>query len=333
MRIARAVAIGTLLSVGPLVSSGPVPQFDLRAAFERAGIVIIGRVGLVISGGSKLVTVGQEQVAGHEKHALVTVLEQLKGPATPSEITVSYGLPDAPSGVANIVVGSRLLFLSKHGAQYEVADPYYPSVPAQPPSERQPEAGLERAAVAIASLISNPSADPGEKVLALSALEGGLYPRALDLIRPATKDDNAAVQIGAMVDLVEAGDGIALQQACSVLLGPGTGVPGYLLHNLTYAVSIGRFVSGNVDALSLLLKAPEAETRRAAAQALWHVSDLTALKPLSSALSDGDSEVRYYAVRGLAELANQPEWTPSIPEFESNENRYLQHWKEWAAQH
>jgi hypothetical protein len=332
MRTAILAVMGMLLAFQHVVSAVPVPRFDLRAAFERADIVVIGQVHSVVLAGSKIVTVGQEQLEGQERHAAVTVLEQFKGPTTPSEITVIYAVPDAASGVADLIPGTRLLFLKAVGGQYEVADPYYPSVAAQPAAGSQPQTALERAAVAIASVVRNPSADPSEKVLALSALEGGIYPSAIDLIRPATRDANTAVRIGALVDLLEAGDEGALQQACSVLLESRANVPSYLLHNLNYAISMGRFVSTDVDTLALLLKAPETETRRAAAQALWHVSDPATLKPLSRALTDSDRDVRYYAVRGLAALANQPEWTPSIPEFERNEGHYLQHWKGWTAQ-
>jgi HEAT repeat protein len=181
--------------------------------------------------------------------------------------------------------------------------------------------------------VSNPSSDPAEKVLALSALEGGSFPTALELIRASAQDANTVVRIGALVDLLEAGDGDALRQACPLLLSSGTSVPDYLLHNLAYAISVGKFHSRNVDTLAALLKAPETETRRAAAQALWHVSDPMTSKSLLGAITDSDQDVRYYAVRGLAELANQPEWAPSIPEFESHEDRYIQHWREWGSQH
>ena len=329
----RAAAIGTLLALTQTASAVPVPRFDLRKAFDRADIVVVGRVTSVTVVGSKLFTIGQQQFEGQEKKAAVTVKEQLTGPAIPNEITVTYGLPDAPSGVTDIVLGTRLLFLKVAGAHYGVADPYYPSMPAYLASDGQATAPLDRGATAIASVVRDPDATPADKVVALSALEGVLYPKALNIIRSATSDTNIAVQIGALVDLLEAGDSSALQQASAVLLGSHGNIPSYLLHNVTYAISVGRFASASINTLSVLLTAQETETRRAAAQALWHMLDPAAVKSLASALADGDREVRYYAVRGLAALADQPEGGPSIPEFYNNEQHYLQHWKEWVAEH
>ncbi len=332
MTILRASTIGAVLTLALTLGAAPIPRFDLRIAFDRAEIVVIGRVSSVTVVGPNLVAIGQQQVQGRDKKAVVTVEEQLKGPVVPQEVTVTYGLPDAPSGVADIVPGTRLLFLNVAGAQYGVADRYYPSLPARRTTEGHAATALDRAAIAIASVVRDPDAAPAEKVVALSALEGAPYPSALNIIRTATSDANIVVQIGALVDLVEAGDASALQQTSLVLRRSHQNVPNYLLHNVTYAISVGRFDSASVDTLALLLTSQETETRRAAAQALWHMVDPAAKKSLASALADSDREVRYYAVRGLAALANQPEWEPSIPEFDGNEQRYLQHWKEWVAE-
>jgi hypothetical protein len=196
-----------------------------RKAFDRADIVVIGRVTSVTVVGSKLFTIEQQQFEGQEKKAAVTVKEQLTGPATPNEITVTYGFPDTPSGVTDIVLGTRLLFLKVAGVRYGVADPYYPSLPAYHAADGQPTAPLDRAATGIASVVRDPDATPADKVVALSALEGFLYPKALNIIRSATSDTNIAVQIGALVDLLEAGDSSALQQASAVLLGSHGNIP------------------------------------------------------------------------------------------------------------
>jgi HEAT repeat protein len=54
-----------------------------------------------------------------------------------------------------------------------------------------------------------------------------------------------------------------------------------------------------------------------------------ALNALSAAIDDADRDVRYRAVAGLAELAGENDWLPSMPEFIANETRYLEHWRAW----
>ena len=85
-----------------------------------------------------------------------------------------------------------------------------------------------------------------------------------------------------------------------------------------------------MPSLTRLLGAQETETRRAAAAALAHSGSRAALEPLSLALNDADAQVRYNAVVGLADLTGQSDWRPNMDVFQSEEDKYLAHWKDWA---
>jgi len=70
--------------------------------------------------------------------------------------------------------------------------------------------------------------------------------------------------------------------------------------------------------------------RRAAAAALRHTQADGAIGPLSMALEDSDREVRYQAVLGLATITGQNEWSPTLDQFEREEQHYLSYWREWV---
>ena len=88
-----------------------------------------------------------------------------------------------------------------------------------------------------------------------------------------------------------------------------------------------------VPELTKLLNAKEDKTREAAAEALRHIGSPSAIEPLKRALSDSDQRVRYYAVVGLATIAGQKDYLPNIPDFQKNEAKYSDYWRQWSATH
>jgi len=90
-----------------------------------------------------------------------------------------------------------------------------------------------------------------------------------------------------------------------------------------------------IPALTRLIENPGVAVRRGAAQALRNIGTEAAIEPLSKALYDDDWEVRWLAVMGLAGIAGPDEdgansWYPAYDEFRQNEERYLNHWREWV---
>jgi HEAT repeat protein len=90
-----------------------------------------------------------------------------------------------------------------------------------------------------------------------------------------------------------------------------------------------------IPTLAKLVLAPDVRTRQAALRALGHTKDAAAILPLFKGLEDGDANVRWYAVMGLAELAGEDDeggaWYPDFKTFETNESLYVTHWETWAA--
>lgn len=82
--------------------------------------------------------------------------------------------------------------------------------------------------------------------------------------------------------------------------------------------------------VSPLLRVPDVWIRRGTASFLRDSTSKAAIRPLASAINDEDSEVRYFAISGLADLTGlQP--VPSMDLFEESEAMYLTFWNSWKA--
>jgi HEAT repeats len=89
--------------------------------------------------------------------------------------------------------------------------------------------------------------------------------------------------------------------------------------------------------LSRLMGSSDPQTRRDAAGALRLIGTQAIIGPLSKALHDDDWDVRWMAVIGLASVAGEDEeddqsWYPSQQAYKDNEQRYLDHWRQWVKQ-
>lgn len=99
---------------------------------------------------------------------------------------------------------------------------------------------------------------------------------------------------------------------------------------LLYSIANGITSEKAVSQLVILLGAADPSLHPPAAEGLWHIASSAATGALCRALEDPNPQVRYYVIRALADIERQPEWGPSIPEFEQNGSKYLRHWLEWA---
>ncbi|MGD8241041.1 MAG: HEAT repeat domain-containing protein [Armatimonadota bacterium] len=78
-----------------------------------------------------------------------------------------------------------------------------------------------------------------------------------------------------------------------------------------------------------LTKAPDADVRQAAAQALGNMPSPEAVKALGEALWDGDRMVRYWAIHGLARITRIRGYAPMWSLYEPDEDKYLTFWRKW----
>lgn len=89
-------------------------------------------------------------------------------------------------------------------------------------------------------------------------------------------------------------------------------------------------------ALGRLMKSEDLKVRRGAVQSLRNFDDPAAIEPLLQGLSDSDWEIRWISVMGLADVTGRlgdgkRDWHPSRGDFSTNEQEYLDHWKQWGS--
>jgi HEAT repeat protein len=83
----------------------------------------------------------------------------------------------------------------------------------------------------------------------------------------------------------------------------------------------------DIAVLGNLLNFKQVQFRRLASSALRASSNEAAIPLLITALGDVDSEVRYNAVMGLAEMFDDSKHAPSYKYFLENQDYYIDYWK------
>jgi HEAT repeat protein len=190
------------------------------------------------------------------------------------------------------------------------------------------EEGLERTVNVVGQVLLTSRAAEDRRV-AVRVLSSALTNRATELLRQAAKDRDSVVRMQSISALLNRNDIETLAIAERTLLNPPARTEPYLLDNISAALE-GIKDPQAIPALQRLLRSSNSRTREGAVSALRQMHVMEAVEGLVIALGDNDRDVRYQGVIGLAELTGQNEWAPAIGTFESNEQKYLDHWKEWA---
>jgi HEAT repeat protein len=139
------------------------------------------------------------------------------------------------------------------------------------------------------------------------------------------------VRLNAVAGLLMRNDISGLQSAAEALLGRPAAPLSEVTQNLLAGIAQGVKNPLAVPTLTTLLRQGDDPVRRAAAAALLNTASPGAIDALARALDDGDYQVRYYAVVGLADITGQRGWRPSRDVFRAREASYLSHWKEWRG--
>jgi HEAT repeat protein len=183
----------------------------------------------------------------------------------------------------------------------------------------------------LAEAIRSPSITADQKQQLLFDLQQVRSPLLLSALTSALKSDDKTLQLNAAIALLQRNDLSGMPIAADLLIHGAPSIPAYLMHNLSSA--IGRDVKDPraVPSLTEILReSKDVYARRAAASALRNTGSPTAILALKDALNDNDSQVRYYAVIGLAEITGSPDWRPLLEDFNSRESYYVQHLKDYS---
>jgi len=270
--------------------------------------------------------------------AELAVKNIIKG-STTGRVRVKYVLPESFIGYQGLRRGMRLVFLRKEGANYTTTDPYYPDLPA---IATAPESYVR--------------IEPGEyarsvvrEMLAVIASDSATLAQKSEILRVAYALPSNAEVVTAFKSGVATAKDPELEQRLQgelIRLGDISELP-KIVHTLASHLATENqrvwllYVVGNdlknplaIPALEPLLSSNDNSNREAAAQALWHIADSSALPVLARMLNDTDDQVRFYAVRACADIANEYGWGgPGEEEFHEHEQKYLTHWQDWIKSH
>lgn len=310
-----------------------LPHFRVDDIVNSADLIVIADVNEIRELGPGQPVMFRDQYSqAYVYSAHLSVQRTLKGRAI-DEVTVRYSIPLNSATYRGLMPGTRMVFLRHTGDRYDLADPYYSNFPATLEADDDARSDditqlvlNNLLAVLASSAVS--VADKREILLEDYALPSNEKTRAaLRKALSVSADQEFSQRL--MGELIRLGDLTQLAEAVNLLATDSANQNGRV--SLLYAIRDGIKDARAIPELEPLLSSPDDALREAAAQALWHIASTDAIPALAQKLEDSDEMVRFYAVRGLADIANEDGWGgPTEGEFRDHEQKYLAHWRQWA---
>jgi hypothetical protein len=310
------------------------PALRISELVNQSDAVVVADVSEIKPVGRTSVGFGGVALAAQLYRAEAVALYKLAG-SCQHEFSVEFVLPDTSTGYRSVKTGIRMLFLKKSGTTYNPTSPYYPDFPAVR-FERTEFQGLEGAELVYAELSAvvvsaDASLDDKWEVLRQSfAIPDSNKLFVNDLLVGLQNTADLDLHRRIQAELIGRNDISELQDVCNVLLADTLSAN----QKEVLLFRIGRDLKNEkaVPGLKQLLQSADPQVRVASAQALWHIASAFSIGALTEALNDQNRDVRYYAIRGLADITGELQWGPSLGEYEEHEAKYRQHWLEWASQ-
>ena len=298
---------------------------------RQSDVVVIGRTATSVKAGR----VDVDGVAADVEKNTLRVSFALKGTAAPGdEVEFTFLVPDHPMGYHGVPSNSdRILFLQKAGSFLQVTDPYQPSLPACSDFASYRGELREQIIQGLAAAVACQQLPDENRLEALDSLRGqpGIFITSALSHTLAGTTVGSTLRLSLISELLRRNDIAVLPEAVSVLRSGGNAMPRSVFLNMSFAV--GQLHDERaVPELSTLLKISDVAVRRSAVTALRNAGSPSALAPLAHELWDSDSETRYGAVIGLADITGQSGWRPLESEFRQREDTYLEHWRNWSRE-
>lgn len=304
-----------------------VPSLDVSGLAERSDVVAVGRV-MEVRGVGRTV-IEEDGVSAALMQATLKVDKLLKGDSLVRDLSFHFVLPDAPIGYSGIGKGQYgIFFLDASSSEYRVHDPYHPSLIASPGAPKAGGSDLDQIMAELAHTAVSGSGP--SQVLTVRTLRTLRSAEATAALRRAAGSDDQRTSCAALAALLARGEISVLAESVHRLMHPIPNIDPNSLDDIAYGIREGIKDPEAVSVIEPLLHDPHTIYRLAAVTALRNTNDSRAIDALTEALGDSDQHVLYQAVAGLGEITRQDDWTPSIDYFNQNQDRFLQHWREWA---
>jgi hypothetical protein len=313
----------------------PGKSFQLEQLVNESDVVAVVELSNIQNLGTTNEHIDGNSITSESHKADMRVLRRLKG-LSPERAIVTFTTPGVFVGYPGVGPGVQIAFLKCQEDRCTFADRHFPTLPAlsEIAAPIVPITNpVERVTAELGAVISSKSAPPSDKWKVLAKAYGipkiASFTSALRLGLQNANDNDSDLKCRIEAALISRDDLSQLTVVKDSLLA------GQLTHEqkeLFLSVIANEVKDPEAaPALGSLLHSEDTATRRAAAEALWHSASASATPDLVRALQDQDEQVRFYAVRGLADINAQSNWGPSSEEFRENQQQYLSHWQEWAA--
>ena len=327
------IAVGFLWSGRPCLGTA-LPPLHISELVSQSDVVVVANVSEIKPVGLASVSFGGIPLSAQRYRVQTVALYRLVG-SCPEQFSVEFVLPNSSTGYRSVKLGPRMLFLKRSGATYNPTNPYYPDFPALrfEPIDFHGKDATELVFAELGAVIASPDASledrwevlsrsyaiPEDNKVFLSDLLVGLWDTGAPDLRRRKQ-----------AELISRNDISELADVCDALLAGTLSTAQKTV--LLYAIGQHLKNEKAVPGLTRLLQFRDLRVRVASAQALWHIASASSIGPLAEALNDESSDVRYYAIRGLADATGELQWGPSVAEYQEHEAKYRQHWLEWASQ-
>jgi len=309
-----------------------VPMMELNKLSEKGDVIVVASVADVREIGPTTVTVPAGNFAAMMYTARLQVEKVLKGRTEGPTLNFRFAYPYARLGYGSVSTGQfGIFFLRMAEEGWVLVDPYNPMGPAvagAPESEGTP---LDRVIAEIAYLFTSPSATFAMRQQAEIDLLPVVTAKSTAALKLATRDPNREIRAIGMGMLFQRGEISMLETAAKMLLDPQQTLNRNEVSVLATGISEGVNDPKACPILTKLLDCRYIEIRRAAAAALGHTRSQSAVQPLCGALQQGDRDVQYEAVIGLAGITGTVgDWAPSVDRFRKDPQSFVDHWLQWA---
>jgi hypothetical protein len=335
MRYALRAGLFWLLLVSFFLAASAIiiPALDLTMLTQESSHIVVGRITTVRDVDRTTIFIQGQPFSARRQIAEIQVARSLKGKITDNVISFQLIQPDVFMGYGSVWADQVGVFFLQRGAgdALIVTSPYYPSVVAALEAPESSGGDLNNVLSEVANVITSPRASAPDKIKAVAVLDRVMAPVATEALRKAAGSSNQNLSIHAIAALLRRNNISKLDTAENILANASAAADPNLLADLAFALYSVHNPQA-IPSLARLLNSNSLQVRRSAAAALRNTGDNAALGHLAKALYDRDKEVRYQAVMGLAEITEQYPWGPAVDLYEGDEQRYLEHWRNWAKQ-
>ena len=323
----KALLLLLIWAYTSLAGAAPVPSLDLGRLVWNSDIIAVGTIATVeferdvtidLASGSTL--------PAREMRATLSVDQLLKGSTSDRIFDIRFEDPELYIGYEGVRPGDFVVvFLKELETGYGFVSPYYPAITAFPGAQGRGSDAFSRVLNLLADGLQM-SPQLSVTMATLFAIRDIDHPIAINALFAAANDSNPEVRLMAIDSLLSIDQVDALPMA-EVILADTTPFKFsynlFALDNLRNSIASRIRSEAAIPGLERLLQYPEVETRRVAAFALARIESPLVVEPLMRALDDGDVEVRYSAMWGLAKTLEQRRLVTPLEIFRADEQRFI----------